>query len=419
MVTVAALIVLYPLRIVLWAYWHRTPSRKLPIHVPSSFDLAPLLYPPAVTLLVSASIAVGNPAVLFPNIILALCSLPPALIPTPSPAGEDISPLHWVLTSTPLVIPRVLHDLAIVPIGHRDMEKFPAVLFSETIILLYPLHCSLIRVLHTLTTTSLLTAELQLLSIGLINILLLSSSPQITILKAMLWVGGLDILVSCSKPIQWGIALARVPKWRFKRLSSPVKRGPDVLSRLVPWRKMRHDLFHAPLDSSSCSPCEAADESDDTDNRDSQISSGLTRVRTVETDGALSVRDCEPSSFSGGEGVPEKAAETTQARRHTLPTMSRQRKSQTHTPSGRKKRSASLSVKAFVSLTYPQAVFRKWIYALYVYICIVGSIFIPLPIIGIKEVVKHESLHGDEPVGWALGYLLGDVQWFRWQVAWT
>lgn len=27
-----------------------------------------------------------------------------------------------------------------------------------------------------------------------------------------------------------------------------------------------------------------------------------------------------------------------------------------------------------------------------------------------------ESLHGDEPVGWALGYLFGDIQWFRWQV---
>ncbi|KAI8952706.1 hypothetical protein F4801DRAFT_588798 [Xylaria longipes] len=414
--TVAALLVLYPLRLLLWAYSHRKPSKRLPITVPSAFDPAPLFYPPIMTLLVSSLIAVDNAAVLLPNIILALCSLPRALIPTLSLTSEDISPLHWVITSAPLVVPRLLSDLAIVPTDHSSTDASPAALSPEAAILLYPLHCSLLRVLHTLTTTSLLTAELQLLSIGLINILLLSSSPQITILKAMLWVGGLDILVSCSKPIQWGIALARVPKWRFKRSSNPVKRNPVFLSTLMPWRRMRHDLFHAPLDSSSCSSCEAIDDPDDTDDSTTQISRGLTRVRTINTDGTLSVQDCEVSSVSGVDGVLEKKAEPTQVRRHTLPATSRQRKAQTHTPSGRKKRSASISIKAFVSLTYQQAVLRKWIYALYVYICIFATIFLPLQPIGVKEVVMHESLHGDEPVGWALGYLFGDIQWFRWQV---
>ncbi|KAI1746313.1 hypothetical protein F4680DRAFT_455478 [Xylaria scruposa] len=414
--TVAALLGLYPLRLLLWAYSHRKPSRLLPITVPSAFDPAPLFYPPTMTLLVSSLIAVDNPAVLLPNIVLALCSLPRALIPTLSLASEDVSPLHWVITCAPFVVPRILSDLAIASIDYKSTDSISAALSPEAAILLYPLHCSLLHVLHTLTTTSLLTAELQLLSIGLINILLLSSSPQITILKAMLWVGGLDILVSCSKPIQWGIALARVPKWRFKRSSNLVKRSPVFLSTLKSWRRMRHDLFHAPLDSSSCSSCEAIDDPDDTDDSTAQISRGLTRVRTINADGAPSVRDCEVSSFSGIDGVLEKKPETTQARRHTLPTIGGQRKPQTHTPSGRKKRSASVSIKAFVSLTYQQAVLRKWIYALYVYICIFATIFLPLHPIGVKEVVMRESLHGDEPVGWALGYLFGDIQWFRWQV---
>ncbi|KAI0491196.1 hypothetical protein F4859DRAFT_37703 [Xylaria cf. heliscus] len=416
MATVAALLVLYPLRLLFWAYSHRKPSRKLPITVPSAFDPAPLFYPPAMTLLVSSLIAVDNTAVLLPNIILALCSLPRALIPTLSLTNEDVSPLHWVITSAPFVIPRVLSDLAIGPTEHENTDALPTALSPEAAILLYPLHCALLRVLHTLTTTSLLTAELQLLSISLINILLLSSSPQITILKAMLWVGGLDILVSCSKPIQWGIALARVPKWRFKRPSNPVKRTPVFLSTLMPWRRMRHDLFHAPLDSSSCSSCEAIDDPEDTDDFTPPRSRGLTRVRSINADGAPSIRDCEVSSFSGVDGALEKKAETTQARRHTLPTTSRQRKSQTHTPSGRKKRSASISIKAFISLTYQQAVLRKWVYALYVYICIFATIFVPLTLVGVKEAVMRESLHGDEPVGWALGYLFGDNQWFRWQV---
>ncbi|KAI0424805.1 hypothetical protein F5Y09DRAFT_323432 [Xylaria sp. FL1042] len=414
--TATALVVLYPLRLLLWAYWHRRPSRKLPVTLPSSFEPAPLFYPPIMTLLVSSLIAVDTPTVLLPNIVLALCSLPRALIPTPSPTSEDFSSLHWVLASVPLVIPRVTPDLTTVQIEGGNVSELPATLHPEAAILLYPLHCSLSSVLNSLTTTSLLTAELQLLSIGLINILLLSSSPQITILKAMLWVGGLDILVSCSKPIHWGIALARVPKWRFKRPSSSMKRSTTFLSTMMSWRRMRHDLFHASLDSSSCSSCEAIDDPDDTDDASVQMSKGLTRVRTTGVDSAPLPWDCEVNAFSGIDDIPEKKVETTQTRRHTLPGTGRRRNPQTHTPSGRKKRLGSLSMKTFVSLTYQQAVFRKWIYAAYVYICIIGAIFIPIPIVGVKDVVMRESLHGDEPVGWALGYLFGDIQWFRWQV---
>lgn len=412
----AALIILYPLRLMLWAYWHRTPAKKVPITVPSSFDPAPLIYPPTITLLVSSLVAVDNSAILLPNIVLALCSLPRALIPTLSSASEDFSLLHWVLTSTPLAVPWFLDDLTIAGRDDAKTDASPTTLSPEIMILLYPLHCSLLRVLHTLTTTSLLPAELQLLSIGLINVLLLSSSPQLTILKAMLWVGGLDILVSCSKPIQWGISLARVPKWRFKRPSSTVKRSPGFILRLMSWRRMKHDLFHAPLDSSSCSSCEAIDDPDDTDDPRAQVLKALARIRTSNAESASFAQDDELNSFSGVDSAQTQGAETVKARRHTLPMTRKQRKSQTHTPSGRKKRSASNSVKSLVSLTYKQAVFRKWAYAFYVYSCIVAAIFMPIPITGVKETVMRESLHGDEPVGWALGYLFGDIQWFRWQV---
>lgn len=414
---VIILVVLYPLRLVLWAYWHREPSRKLPLKVPSSFDPAPLFYPPTLTLLVSSLIAVDNPTVLLPNIVLALCSLPPALIPTLSLTSEDFSPLHWVLASVPLMVPRIPGDF--VPARPRDASgsEPPMALSPETAILLYPLHCSLLTVLNRLTTTSLLPAELQLLSIGLINILLLSFSPPITILRAMLWVGGLDILVSCSKPIRWGIALARIPKWRFKRPSSHKKRSATILSTLMSWQRMRHDLFHAPLDSSSCSSCEAIDDSDYAGELSSQISKELTltRVRSTGADYAHYLHDLEPNDLPGAGHAPEKV-QTAQLRRHTLPGAAKPRKSPTHTPSGRKKRSASLSLNTFISLTYNQAVFRKWIYAFYVYVCIIGAIFIPAPAVGVRGVVMQDSLHGDEPIGWALGYLFGDIRWFRWQV---
>ncbi|KAI1810937.1 hypothetical protein GGS20DRAFT_565259 [Poronia punctata] len=408
----AFLLVLYPLRLLVWAYWHRKPSKSLPIAVPSSFDPAPLFYPPIITTLVSSLIAVNNPAALLPNIILALCALPQALIPTPSPVGEGLSPLHWAVSCMPFFLPRHTSGLGSLQTDMGTAPTMSMAISPETATLLYPLHRTLLGVLHALTATSLLPSELQLLSVALINILLLSVSSQATILRAMLWVGGLDILVSCTQPIQWGIALARVPKWRFKRPSNTVKPSTSYLSMLMSWRRMRHDLFHAPLDSSSCSSCEAIDDPGDSPDPSATTSKALSRVRSINVAGT---QGTEASFFSGIDGGDETERKT-MARRHTLPGTSKQRKSPTHTPSGRRKRAASISVKAFASLTYKQAVFRKWTYAAWVYLCIIGAVFIPLPVVGVKEVVMYDALHGDEPVGWALGYLFGNLQWFRWQV---
>ncbi|KAI1432651.1 hypothetical protein GGR50DRAFT_580759 [Xylaria sp. CBS 124048] len=414
---VVALILLYPFRLIVWAYRHGKPSRKLPITIPSSFDPAPLLYPPAITLIVSFLIAVDNPAVLIPNIILALCALPRPLIPALSSASDDFDSLHWVLSCGPLIIPQIFGHVAIVP-GNSGQADAPLTMISpETATVLYPIHWSLLRILHTLTTTSLLTAELQLLSISLINILLLSSSPQTTIMKAMLWAGGLDILVCCSKPIQWGIALARVPKWRFKRSSDSTRSSSCFLSTLISWRRRRHDLFRGSWDGPAYSSCEAVDESEDTDDPSPRIAKTLAwGGSSTNPNVTQSAQNNETGATFGVSIINENKTETGRPRTHGLSSTRRHRKPQTCTPSGRKKRSASISTKALISLTYNQAVSRKWIYALYVYGCIIGAIFAPFPIVGVKEVVMNESLGGDEPVGWALGYLFGDIQWFRWQV---
>ncbi|KAI1076325.1 hypothetical protein F5B20DRAFT_333275 [Whalleya microplaca] len=412
------LALLYPLRLIAWAYCHRATPRKIPISIPTSFDPAPLLYPPAITLFVSSLIAVEDDAVLLPNIILAICSLPSALIPTVSIVGQGCNPLHWALSCTPLVFGRAGRLL-----DSGETPTSPVAVSLETATLLYPLHQNLCMVLHALTTTSLLNAELQLLSISLINILLLSSSPQAVILKSMLWIGGLDILVTCSQPITSGISLARVPKWRFKRTVGLSKRSSTLLSAVMPWRRVRHDLFHASLDSSSCSSCEAFDDPEDSDGPASPAPTAPLRVKTAPFDGADStgIEQRRASITDPGRDVPSNATDakvgSTPLRRYTLPSTGKPAcRSHTHTPSGRRKRSASTSVRAFFSLTQQQAAVRKWIYAVYVYVCIAGAIFLPLPWVGIKKFVMDGALHGHEPVGWALGYLLGDLPWFRWEV---
>ena len=100
------LLLLYPLRLIVWTSQHRRPSNSIPmhipIHIPTAFDPAPILYPPAITLFVSSLIAVDNEAVLLPNIILAISSLPPALVPSTS-SDPGVNPLHWTLSCLPLL----------------------------------------------------------------------------------------------------------------------------------------------------------------------------------------------------------------------------------------------------------------------------------------------------------------------------
>ncbi|KAI2623380.1 hypothetical protein GGR54DRAFT_51213 [Hypoxylon sp. NC1633] len=409
----ATLVVLYPLRLIMWSYRRRTPSRKIPITIPTSFDPAPLFYPPTITLFVSLLLAVGNEVVLLPNMVLAVCSLPPSLIPAVSGNDQGCDPLHWILSCTPLFLRGPLKPDA------TSMVTLPLAISLEHATLLYPLHQNLCSVLHTLTATSLLTAELQLLSVALLNLLLLSSSPQAVILKSLLWVGGLDILVTCSQAIKCGVYLARVPKWRFKKKTNPSKPASNFFSGIMSWRRVRHDLFHAPVDSSSCSSCEAFDDAEDSDPPGSTVSGVPHRAKSMsDGGGSTGLEGLAPSTATVTYGVTANIVDAKPSlRRHTMLGVGHlPRKSYTHTPSGRRKRTASHSVRAFSSLTQEQAIARKWIYAAYVYICILGAIFLPLPFVGVRRVITDEALHGQDPVGWALGYLFGDLSRFRWEV---
>lgn len=405
-----------------WAYRHRSSSRRTAFAIPISFDPAPLLYPSTITLLVSSLTSVTNEGVLLPNIILAVCTLPAPLFP-PLLDEQPYNPLQWLVACVPLLPSMVPFQFG--PEGRQSgLEAQLTSITPETASLLYPLHRSLCIALQTLTTTSLLTAELQLLSVALINVLLLASSPQAAIIKALLWVGGLDVLVLCSRVVMWGIALARVPKWRFKRPMISSKNEPSWYSVLMSWRRVRHDLFHAPIDSSPCSSCEAMDDPDDSEDAAYTSPIGRKHIRSGTFDGADSA--CfDAGSLSGLESIPvdecynvvEVIPHQSPLRRHTLPVIGKSpKKSHTHTPSGRRKRSASSSVRAFFSLTQRQATTRRWLYAAYIYLCILAVIFIPLPLVGVKDFVQSRALHGYEPVGWALGYLFGDLPLFRLEV---
>ncbi|TVY27182.1 Dolichol kinase [Lachnellula hyalina] len=263
---------------------------------------------------------------------------------------------------------------------------------------------------------ALLPAELQLLSVALIQLLLLGSSPQAVILKAVIWGAGIGILVTCTRVLRWGLALARVPKWRFRRAGNTAKPKQT-------WTKHTHksSLFGA-LGSSLFTKDSAVSDSSDEDDpkrwtRQQSRSSTLrmkTQATISEHNGAAengSVSAIDPKSkdqFMDGE----LSFAAHRQRRHSLPTaVNLPSRSSKRTPSGRRKRSASSSVQSFFSLTQAQASLRKWLYAGYVYVCVLAII-----LVGVREYVQRYALHGHEPLGWALGYLFGDLPWFRMEV---
>ncbi|KAK5993593.1 Dolichol kinase sec59 [Cladobotryum mycophilum] len=390
-----ALLVFYPLRLVTWAYLNRQPSISLPFRIPSNFDPAPILYPSAITIFVSLLVSVNNPAVILPNLILGISAIPQQLVPKVD-LYAPYDTLHWALSCLPLI----WHTSGL---NSSFLKSTYTFLPAESLVLLYPLHRILSVVLHHLTTTSLLTAELQLLSIALVNVLLLAASPQVQILKALIWGGGLSILVLCGAVIQWGIALARVPKWRFRRQPYPQKRPFwKTLIKSLSWQRILSDILGAPLEQDDDETPYSSEEDEDV-----SLLHGPSRVRTLSpsadvqhgVDGDLSSPEQDPRT----RGI---------SRRHTVPHADRSpRRVATHTPSGRKKRTASVSVRAYFKLTYWQATVKKWVYAAYVYVCLLVII-----VAVIRVHIQRYALDGNEPIGWALGYLFGGLNWFRFQV---
>ena len=404
----------YPLRLFYYHRAHASPNDKSysGIRVPAAFDPAPLLYPVLIPVLVAVLLAGVNPRVILPNIVLSISSMPRQIIPfSESPPGY--SSTHWLLSALPLAIAQARNSPSI----HNtyDLEK---------LVLLHPLHQALVPSLGYLTTTSLLPAELQLLSVSMINLLYLASSPQALILKALLWIGGLSIFILCGTVLRWEVALARVPSWRFRHPRRRSRRGFVLFSALDDYFKGRLQYWGI------VSGPELASDSDEPQNfaayagrnkRQGMFKPVAAEAKIVESclpsKSPLSVIDLdETPAFPDTNGISSTfQAQLNSHRRHTLPSYIRDNlgnyTQRSHTESRRMKL-PSTRPRSFLSLTEAQATVVKWFNAIYVYTTVVIIV-----IAGIRTYVSQSALHGQEPVGWALGYMFSDLPFFRTTIA--
>ncbi|MCJ1368069.1 hypothetical protein MMC16_007208 [Acarospora aff. strigata] len=139
---------------------------------------------------------------------------------------------------------------------------------------------------------------------------------------------------------------------------------------------------------------------------------GRSNAKYTEAGSMSAIDENRGSQFAKSHLVNSiQSGQYTPKRRHTLSTFDGPLSSPRLTTSGssrRPRRPVPSSLNPFLSLTSAQATMRKWLYAIYTYaavICIIA--------VGIRSHVSREALAGHEPIGWALGYLLGDLHIFR------
>lgn len=422
-IVVCALVLLYPLRLLNYSRKNSTmPNRKLRqrIRVPAAFDPAPILYPISIPVLVSLSLLPTFERILLPNVILSLTALPSQLIPYAG-CGNGFCTGHWIISIIPLIASQNTEwpSKLFPPKPYMLKTPPPEGLDPEILASLFALHQTLLPPLHYLTTTSLLPAELHLLSISLINILLFAESPQMVILATLVWFGGLGLFISCGHVLKWGVALARIPMWRFRRAGQIVKARQSFLQILNDGLKKRKLLGIGRRRDIS-----ESDADDDPVLINNHIkrkgslrldilgSARRTFLAANETETRSAIEQSRTDPFPEyEEGNDIKSS--TRKRRNTVPNLGETHALSRRT-STRHKRSKSSIAQSFLSLTLTQAAIRKWLYAGYVYL--VMSILILGPI---RYYIGKYALHGSEPFGWAVGYLFGNIQPVRfWVVNW-
>jgi dolichol kinase len=400
----AGVLGLYPLRLLYYSWRHDSRLKlRRRIHLPAAFDPATILYPPILPVVVAISLFGTSSKLLLPNILLGLAALPARVIPFRN------SPLHWFISILPLIaaenteIPSRL--LASTPYKLKLPPPYKG-LDPELLVTLFPLHQALLPPLYYLTTTSLLPTELHLLSIGLVNLLFFSESPQATILTILLWLGGLGVFVLCGKVLKWGVALARIPRWRLRRAGHVIRARQNFLQVLNESLRSKNGLSG-----------HASDSDADEDMPLPENPLHKTKSLKVNVPFKLQATGNEPqsaveatkSSFSTWNGGAEMPTTAGRRRRNTLPVLAAENHTSEHRYTKRK-RSQSIA-QSYLSLTPTQATMRKWLYAAYFYIIVVVLILGP-----IRYTIGKYGLHDHEPFGWAVSYLFGNIPEIRWQI---
>lgn len=357
--------------------------------IPAIFDPAPLLYPILIPTLVAFSLASNTFDPVMLNLVLSLSSIPSSLIPFSS-QSQIVNPLHWVASLIPAILSSQDHFH-----GKWDWKQFvlskPAY-DPETLTWLFPLHQTLLPCLFYLTTTSLLPSELQLFSTALINLLFLASSPPILMLKYLVWVFGAGIFILCLKPLEWNVALERIPRWRLRRAGNVIRASQNFLSTLS--TGLQAGTADVPANALG-----SDDEDESHTIEDHSPVSPTSPSKSIDCYSPLESNRTGPGLNLDGNANKSRQHQILAARSGGS-TSKGQRK--------RHKRAFSGSAQHYLSLTPSQANMRKILYTAYTYLATITLLFGPT-----WYLISRDAMQDHEILGWAMGYLLSEIPTFR------
>ena len=348
---------------------YASKDNQLRVDLASKIDPAPVLYPPILPILIVAALRITNKDIIVANIVLGLSTLPRRLISPRSVAKTNT--LHWLITLTPILLLRLAQNFGIRFTG-EILDK-DAEMHATDPSLLFPLHQSLLNLLRYLVTGSLLSSEIQLLSLALVNLLLFAQSPQMVTLKYFLWIGGLGVFYLCRSILRANIALERIPTWRFRRAGTLVRATQTF------WGTLSEGL--------SRPTSKTRDATDKGLKVPGSISNGVSpevKQAVVREKGKLHRQQLQQSLHDANQEQSSSA------------------KSRAH------RRRPSSTVQSYLSMTPTQVKARKWLYAAYTYLIMLLLIFGPIRIL-----MGRDALEGTEPFGWAISYLGGDITAIR------
>ena len=347
-----------------------TKSTTTVIDLLGRIDPAPVLYPTLLPILITLSLGVVSSEAILLNMVLGLSAIPRRLVSLKAASGYHM--VHWLLAMTPVLLYESFaqneHRTGTWSLALHSLDEQQKSTIDVS--LLFPLHQALLSPIRYLTNSSLLSSEQQLLSVGLISLLVLVNPPQLQILKYLLWLGGFGLLVLCKPILKRNVALERIPTWRFRRAGTIVRASQTFLSTLTEGLRAER----APNNVLG---------SDVEDDQPTQNGHTAESTKKLERHGPrLEIPDTPASPVHAPESP------STRARGH--------------------KRKPSSTIQSYLSLTPGQVTRRKWLYSLYTYIVIIALIFGP-----VRSTIRDNVFNGTDPFYWAVGYLLGDLRFIR------
>ena len=258
--------------------------------------------------------------------------------------------------------------------------------FIETLSYLPLVHKTLTDVLAYTLQPSLTMTETRLLAISLVNLLINATAPQTVVLKALLWIGGLGIMLSCSDIITWAVQLARIPRHRFRRAGELVRGVGRFIKAGKRAQQKGYQSSSADEDGIGIAAGLKGQEFfDGPKGRFPPTGQGGVRFR---------LDDGESNKYPISIVLPPTVT------RPQLPADMPPSPSTTVTPKRKRGYSTTSPLAWAISLTYTQAQRRKYIYAALVYSAILILIFL-----AIRPYLTHAAFHGTDPFPWAASYL--------------